>query len=104
MSVGPALQLHAESSAGATAMMGDQLATAGISDIGIKTEWSAAPAGATLRLIVNGAVYAQRTVDAEGAQSWSLPSHGSRWFTVELRGDNGTMLAVTNPIFLAEHR
>ena len=82
-------------------MMGDQLTAVGTNDIAIKADWSAAPLGATLRLIVNGAVYAQTTVDAAGTQSWSLPNHGSRWFAVELRGDNGTMLAVTNPIFLA---
>ena len=101
MSVGPVLHLQAESGAGISAMMGDQLTAAGTNDIAIKADWSAAPLGATLRLIVNGAVYAQTTVDATGTQSWSLPNHGSRWFTVELRGENGTMLAVTNPIFLA---
>lgn len=100
LSVGPTLHLHAESGSGATAMMGDHLATAGASEAVITASWTNAPAESSLRLIVNGAVYAQATVSDSGETVWTLPTHGSRWFTIELRGAAGIMLALTNPIFL----
>lgn len=100
LSVGPALELHAITE-GTTVMMGDQLPTSGDNDFTVTCNWSAAPAGATLRLIVNGAVHEQSTVDTAGQAEWHLPVHGTRWCTVELRGDGGTMLAVTNPLFIA---
>jgi hypothetical protein len=100
LSVGPVLQLHATNGAGVQVMMGDQLATAGGGDVTVSGEWSGAPVGARLRLIVNGAVYAQSDVAESGQTAWTLPAHGTRWFTVELRSDEGAILAVTNPIFL----
>ncbi|MEZ4732301.1 MAG: CehA/McbA family metallohydrolase [Caldilineaceae bacterium] len=99
LSRGPVLQLHAQSAQGPAVMMGETLMTQG-DDVTVTTDWSNVPDTATLRLVVNGAVQAQGTVTTTGAQSWRLPAYGPRWCTVELRGDDGGMLAITNPIFL----
>jgi len=101
LSVGPVLHLQAETAGGDTAMMGDLLPTAAHTDFMVTSNWSAASTGATLRLIVNGAVYAKAEVAAEGRQDWRVPVHGTRWCTVELRAANGSMLAITNPVFLS---
>ncbi|MCB0120892.1 MAG: hypothetical protein KDE58_01550, partial [Caldilineaceae bacterium] len=101
LSVGPVLHLQAETAGGDTAMMGDLLPTAAHTDFMVTSNWSAAPTGATLRLIVNAAIYAKAEVAAEGRQEWRVPVHGTHWCTVELRAANGSMLAITNPVFLS---
>jgi len=101
LTVGPVLQLHAETESGESAMMGDRLATGGQTDFTVKSSWSSVSTGATVRLIVNGAIYAKENIDKTGEREWCIPVHGTRWCTVELRGENGTMVAVANPIFLA---
>ena len=100
LSVGPVLQLTAANGSGDRAIMGDLLPTTSQTDFTLSTDWAAAPAEATLRLIVNGAVHVQQAVVDGGEAHWILPVHGTRWCTVELRGESGAMLAVTNPIFL----
>lgn len=100
LSVGPVLQIHAQSVVDDDVTMGERLAAAWRTDITFTATWQAAPAGAMLRLIVNGAVYQQHAVDESGEQAWTIPVHGTRWCTLELRGEDRTMLAVTNPIFV----
>lgn len=100
LSTGPVLQLHATAGSGAEVMMGDRLASQGARDFTMRSSWSVSPVDATVRLMINGAVYTATTVAEEGEQTWQLPVHGTRWCTVELRGADGTMLAVTNPIFV----
>ncbi|MEZ4615052.1 MAG: hypothetical protein R2867_05990 [Caldilineaceae bacterium] len=99
-SSGPVLQFEAQTDNGDSALMGDLLSTTNQTDFTVSSAWSATPPGATLRLIVNGALYAKGEVAAEGQRNWRAPVHGTRWCTLELRGDHGAMLAVTNPIFL----
>ena len=99
LSTGPTLHLQAQNGEGTTAMIGDTLAVAG-DTTRISTSWADAPAGATLRLIVNGAVQEQQPVNASGEAHWTLLAYGPRWCTIELRGKDGAMLGVTNPIFL----
>lgn len=98
LSTGPTLHLQAQNGQGTTAMIGDTLAVAGDSTH-VSTTWADAPAGATVRLIVNGAVQERQPIDSGGEARWTLPAYGPRWCTVELRGKDGAMLAVTNPIF-----
>ncbi|MEZ4622568.1 MAG: CehA/McbA family metallohydrolase [Caldilineaceae bacterium] len=101
LSSGPVLQFEAQTDNGDSALMGDLLSTTNQTDFTVSSAWSATPPGATLRLIVNGALYAKGEVAAEGQRNWRVPVHGTRWCTLELRGDHGAMLAVTNPIFLS---
>lgn len=100
LSQGPSLTLHAHSDKGAPVMMGDTLAVQG-NPITVSTRWAEAPTGATLRLIVNGAVQERQTVIGAGEAQWTLPAYGPRWCAIELRDVDDAMLAVTNPIFLA---
>jgi len=99
LSSGSTLQVHAQNSQGATAMMGDRLAVVG-DPVTVTATWADAPTGAILRLVVNGAMQAHQGVAARGEVHWRLPAYGPRWCTVELRGADGAMAAVTNPIFL----
>lgn len=99
LSAGPTLHLTAQNRDGVTAMMGDTLPVTG-AQLTVTATWADVPA-ATLRLIVNGAVQERRLVAGQGEQSWTLPTYGPHWCTVELRGADDAMLAVTNPIFFA---
>lgn len=103
LSSGPALHLRAHAGDGAAVMMGDTLSVNG-GDVHLHADWAEAPAGSTLRLVVNGAVYAQNLVNSAGDTSWTIPTNGVRWCTIELRGEGEKMLAVTNPIFLAPNQ
>ncbi|MEZ4662800.1 MAG: CehA/McbA family metallohydrolase [Caldilineaceae bacterium] len=98
LSSGPTLHLHAQAGDTAAVMMGDALSVNG-SDVAIHAEWTDALTDCMLRLVVNGAIYAQSPADETGSQSWTIPANGARWCTIELRDENETMLAVTNPIF-----
>lgn len=98
LSTGPTLTVQAQNRAGVTVMMGDTLIEHG-DTVTVTTQWGGAPIGATLRLIVNGAVQDRRTVGDSGEASWTLPYYGSRWCAIELRGADEAMVAVTNPIF-----
>ena len=101
LSAGPTLTVQAQNGAGATAMMGDTLPVQG-DGITVTTQWGKAPADATLRLIVNGAVQERLTVSDSGEARWTLPAYGPRWCAIELRDADGAMSAVTNPIFLVD--
>ena len=105
LSSGPALHLHADAGDDAAVMMGDTLTVNGDDDVRqnvhIHADWADAPPECTLRLVVNGAVYAQSVVTPRGEKDWTIPANGVRWCTIELRSQDEIMLAVANPIFLA---
>ena len=98
LSQGPTLTLQAHTASGDVVMMGDTLAVQGKA-MTVSTTWAAVTTGATLRLIVNGAVQERQSVTGAGEAQWTLPAYGPRWCTIELRGADEAMLAVTNPIF-----
>lgn len=100
LSQGLTLSLQAQNGSGAMAMMGDTLAVQG-NPVTVSTTWAAVPTGATLRLVVNGAVQERQPIPPQGEARWTLPAYGPRWCTIEVRGADEAMLAVTNPIFLA---
>ena len=58
------------------------------------------PTGAVLRLIANGAVQHETPLTGSGRLELSFPD-AARWCMLELRALEGTMLAVTNPVFTA---
>ena len=98
LSQGPTLTLQAHNASGAVVMTGDTLMIQG-DTMTVSTTWAEVPTGATLRLIVNGAVQERQSVTGAGEAQWTLPAYGPRWCTIELRGADEAMLAVTNPIF-----
>ncbi len=56
------------------------------------------PDGASLRLVTNGVVERKTNLVGSGRLELSLPT-SARWGVLELRAPDGTMLAVTNPVF-----
>lgn len=100
LSSGPALDFRADGN-GQSAMMGDLLA-AGDATTGLtlKAAWQDAPEGAYLRLIENGQSIEQRDVAPQGTAEWTVPGQDGRWYLVELRGADHSLLAIPNPIYI----
>lgn len=96
VSVGPELLLHAESTSGAKAMMGDLLPDETAS---LTVSWKGASEGSVLRVIADGLVKQSHPVSPSGEVNWTLPGGSAQWCTVELRHADGRLCAVTNPIF-----
>jgi hypothetical protein len=51
-------------------------------------------------VIVNGRLLHQELVGAEGEYAWPLAPEEADWVVVEIRGEDGAMLAISNPIHL----
>ena len=66
----------------------------------LSLRYEGVPADASLRLIVNGDVQRDMSLAGSGEFELSLPD-AARWCVLELRTPDGTMLAVTNPVFTA---
>ncbi|GAB4115840.1 MAG: CehA/McbA family metallohydrolase [Roseiflexaceae bacterium] len=94
VSCGPHLELHAVQADGLQAMMGDLL-PAGAAEF--SATWQAVPAASTLRIIADGICIATIAAAGEGQYCWRAAEW--RWCTAELRAADGSLLAVTNPIF-----
>jgi hypothetical protein len=97
LSAGPELLLTAETASGARAMCGDSLSP---DDATISIAWKDAPPGTSLRFIVDGAVRDQRDASEAGAASWPLPKGSAQWCGAEIRGADGSMWAISNPVYL----
>lgn len=96
LSTGPHLTLSAATRAGEQAMMGDTLAS---EEASFTVEWQDCPSTATLRAVAGGTTLLEWPAGQGGSRSWT-PAAQANWCLVEVRGQNGEMLAVTNPIFL----
>ncbi len=96
LSSGPTLELTGKSASGKTAMLGDSLP-------GERCEfsayWSNLRAGDHLRWIVDGQVEAEQTPEGDGARIWTVDG-GKHWCVLEVRDPNGSIRALTNPIFI----
>ncbi len=97
ISAGPELLLNAVSDSGAMAMMGDTLPAETVT---VTARWQNAHEDDVLRLIVNGIVQHMQTATVSGEATWTLPAGSAGWLTVELRAADGSMWAITNPIFI----
>ena len=97
LSSGPRLWLEAPAVDGKTAMMGDAITARGPCAC-VNVRWSEAPADSTVRLIGDGYVQAEWSASPEGERSAELMV--LRWITAELRDSEGSLLALTNPIYL----
>jgi hypothetical protein len=98
LSSGPNLELSA-SAGEERAMMGDVLDLARGTPIHIRARWDACPGNSQLNLIIDGAARERLPVGASGSATWELPGGDTHWCLLTLRDQNGTMLALTNPIF-----
>lgn len=80
--------------------MGDSLLAQTGSVIQWVARWRQSPTDARVELIVDGVVVGERTAGSEGTHVWGWTTPGARWGLLSLRAADGTMLALTNPIFL----
>ena len=99
VSCGPHLELTAQSSTGATGMMGDTLDGALTR---LVVSWRDASANHILRVIVNGAVAHEQPVAARGELTWKAAGRAARWAAIEMRHSDGALEVLTNPVFVTE--
>ncbi|MBI1282401.1 MAG: phosphotransferase [Anaerolineaceae bacterium] len=96
LSSGPQLTFTGTSSSATTAMMGDVLHGKTCQITGC---WSACREGDIVRFIVNGQVKDEFSADTSGEHTWQLDDNSATWCLIEVRDQNGSLRAITNPIF-----
>ncbi len=94
LSTGPQLSFTGTSPSGQTTMIGDTLKGENYT---LNLEWTGCREGDRLRLIVDGDVKEETTLEPTGAKSWQLS--GKHWYVIEIRDTRDYMRALTNPIF-----
>ncbi len=98
LSSGPTLNLTA-AQGDIIAMMGDTLPNK--QDTEITLTWASTHTDDTARFIVDGRVQDTIATDDAGNNVWLVPAGDASWVLAEVRGADGRMRAVTNPIFFA---
>jgi predicted metal-dependent phosphoesterase TrpH len=97
LSSGPRLWIEASGPGGDVAMMGDVIPATGPA-VPVRMSWLDAPTGAAARLVADGYLQAEWTVAPAGERS--VQALAVRSVSAELRDAQGTLLALTNPIYL----
>jgi hypothetical protein len=96
LSAGPQLTFQARNESGEQWIVGDTVRQ----PVTFTVNWSNCPADAQIRLIANGRLLKQWLAGARGEYEWHMTPDQADWIVVEIRGGNGDLLAITNPIFL----
>ncbi len=97
LSVGPQVTFQAHGAGGETWICGDTATEPVIFTLA----WADCPVGAQIRVIANGKLLTERpAAPGEGSHTWRMTPDDAHWVLAEIRGGDGQMLAVTNPIFL----
>jgi hypothetical protein len=96
LSSGPKLELSA-SNQQERVMMGDLITG---DNLMLSLKWHDCLSNDVLKIIIDGVVVNLYQLSESGSLEWPLP-HQGRWCTVEVRGKNGHMRVLTNPIFTA---
>jgi hypothetical protein len=96
LSAGPTLRLEAEDADGERVMMGDMLDQPAT----FHAAWEGTQTGGTVRVLVNGRLLSKIASGTDGDIRWDMNPTDGAWVVVEVRGEDGDLLAVTNPIFL----
>jgi hypothetical protein len=97
LSAGPKITFEARNEHGEKWITGDTVAQPVVFAI----SWVDCPADAQIRLIANGRLFDERMVGASGEYEWNMTPDQADWVLVEVRGGDGELLTITNPIFLA---
>lgn len=97
ISTKPKLDFRAQGDDGSTGMVGDMV---GGQTVQVRLTWEYATEGDHLRWVVNGEVVEETPIASAGKGEWTLNAAEARWCLVEIRGANGEMHAITNPVFL----
>ena len=103
LSGGPRLALRAhgeQAGPDRQAMMGDTLALAPEEPAEFSCRWENCPAGARLRVIVDGQPRFTGPAGETGRHDWRLQAGQDHWCLVEVRDPAGDMLALTNPMYV----
>ena len=104
LSRGPRLSFAVRRGVRRRGMMGDRVAVLDASGVvSLAVSWDGASDAARLQLIAGGRPRDTLPISAAGAHEWVLDPAvpAARWYTVEMRAHDGSMLALTNPIFFA---
>ena len=96
LSNGPRLILEACELDGSQRMMGDTVTQAA----DVTVDWQDAPDGATVRVLANGQLLHQQAADGQGSITWPATPADAAWLIAEMRGADGVLHSLTNPIFL----
>jgi hypothetical protein len=96
LSTGPQVGLQARNADGEQWMMGDTIAP----PVTLTVRWAECPSDAQVRVIANGRLLTQQPAGPRGEYAWDMAPDQSDWVLVEIRGTNGEMLAITNPMFM----
>jgi len=94
LSSGPILELSARLAADREAMTGEVISLPAT----LVLRYAEIPEGASLRIVSNGQPELELPLGGDGQLAFGVPVE-ARWCLLELRAPDGTMLAVTNPIF-----
>lgn len=97
VSAGPTLDLTADNGNGTHAIMGDLIEGESVT---VTVRWSDTQEGEYIRVIVDGMEHAHIPAASDGEHIWSINTAKAHWTTVEIRGADGGMRAVANPIRL----
>lgn len=95
LSAGPQLTLTA-TCPGQQWLMGDTVDQ----PASVTATWAACPADAQLRVIAQGRLLHQQPVGEQGHYQWAITPQEADWYVVEVRGSQGELLAITNPLFV----
>jgi hypothetical protein len=93
LSAGPRLEF----TAGDAHMMGDYVTD---ETVHFTLRWQALLPSDVIAIIVDGQPNQTVANEATGSYQWSLPVAGRMWCAVQIRGADGRMRAITNPIFM----
>jgi len=96
LSAGPKIAFAAQGANGTNCMIGETVTQSARFSL----TWDNCPADAQIRVIANGRLHSRRTASPHGEMEWEMTPEQAHWLVVEVRGGNGEMLAITNPIFL----
>jgi hypothetical protein len=96
LSAGPHVTFQARDENGATWISGDTIAQ----PVTLTVGWANCLADAQVRLLANGRLLDQRLGGMHGEYAWALRPDQADWAVVEIRGGDGGLLAITNPIFM----
>ena len=103
LTAGPCLRFEARHESGARGMMGDSLPGPDDSaSVALVASWDGVPESAGLRLIAGGNAQDTVSIPASGTREWTVTAAApaADWYVVEVRGPDGAMLALSNPIFV----
>jgi hypothetical protein len=96
LSSGPRVTFAAHGDRGRSWISGDTIDQAVTLAIG----WDGCPPDAQVRLLANGRLLDQRLGGAHGQYAWDLAPDQADWVIMEIRGGDGELLAIANPIFV----